>query len=82
MAAGAQGMRPSLLVRDLTDAAYRRLQARAKANGRSVQGEAALLLNSLLTPRPIAEFSDRFKMSRPPRRPELAKAAVSGRKIF
>jgi plasmid stability protein len=71
---------PSLLIKDLTQAAHRQLREQAKVHHRSMQKEAALLLNSLLGLEPIAEFPERFKMEIPPRRAELAKALVEGRR--
>ncbi len=71
---------PSLLIKDLTQAAHQQLREQAKVHHRSMQKEAALLLNSLLGVEPIAEFPDRFKMARPPRGLELSKALVAGRK--
>jgi hypothetical protein len=71
---------PSLLIKDLSSAAHQQLREQAKARHRSMQKEAAMLLNSLLGAEPIAEFSGRFKMESPPRRAELAKALVAGRR--
>jgi hypothetical protein len=71
---------PSLLIKDLTIAAHRQLREQAKVHHRSMQKEAALLLNSLLGVEPIAAFSERFKMQDPPRRAELARALTEGRR--
>ena len=71
---------PSLLIKDLTQATHRQLREQAKAHHRSMQKEAALLLNSLLGAEPIAAFADRFKMQAPPDRADLAKALTAGRR--
>lgn len=71
---------PSLLIKDLSSAAHSNLREQAKAHHRSMQKEAALLLNSLLGAEPIASFSGRFKMDNPPGRADLAKALAEGRR--
>lgn len=71
---------PSLLIKDITPAAHKNLRERAKAHQRSMQKEAALLLNTLLGAEPIAVFNTRFKMAKPPTRAELAGALTEGRR--
>jgi plasmid stability protein len=71
---------PSLLIKDLTVASHRQLREQAKAHHRSMQKEAALLLNSLLGAEPIAVFPERFRMKDPPSGAELAKALGEGRR--
>jgi plasmid stability protein len=71
---------PSLLIKDLTVASHRRLREQAKVHHRSMQKEAALLLNTVLGVEPIAVFSNRFKMDKAPSRADLAKALTSGRR--
>jgi plasmid stability protein len=71
---------PSLLIKDLSPATHRQLKEQAKAHHRSMQKEAALLLNSLLRVAPIAEYSDRFVMAKPPTAAELVRDLKAGRK--
>jgi len=73
---------PSLLVKDLTQDAYRLLRELAKAHHHSMSKEAAMILGSKLGVGRIPEFSERFKMEDPPRRAGLLKALVSGRRKF
>lgn len=71
---------PSLLIKDLSRRAHQQLRDQAKVHHRSMQKEAASLLNALLGVEPIADFAVRFKMDVPPGRAELAKALAEGRR--
>ena len=71
---------PSLLIKDLSPETHQRLKDQAKAHHRSMQKEAALLLNGLLGAEPIAEFHDRFVMAHAPSAAELVHDLKSGRR--
>jgi len=71
---------PSLLIKDLTPAAHRNLREQAKVHHRSMQKEAALLLNSFLCAEPIEDFTERFKLKRKPTGAEVLKALKEGRR--
>ncbi|HXC64766.1 MAG TPA: hypothetical protein VNZ67_10430 [bacterium] len=71
---------PSLLIKDLSPATHRQLKEQAKAHHRSMQKEAALLLNSLLGAEPLPAWGQPIRLPNPPSAAELIRDLKSGRK--
>lgn len=71
---------PSLLIKDLSVQAHKQLREQAKAHQRSMQKEAALLLNNLLGPGPVPMITERIKVRHPLSAAETLKAIKEGRR--
>ena len=71
---------PSILIKDLSASAHKRLREQAKAHHRSMQKEAALLLNGLLAPDPIPDFGEQFMMRDAPSGDQLVRDIKAGRR--
>jgi plasmid stability protein len=71
---------PSILIKDLSPAAHKRLRVQAKANHRSMQKEAARLLNAFLDPTPIPEYHGQLVIQDPPTVQEMVRDLKSGRR--
>ena len=52
---------PNVLVRDIDDSLLANIKARAKENGRSLQGELLFIIRQFAQPLPDAEIAERIK---------------------
>jgi plasmid stability protein len=71
---------PSLLIKDLSPETHQRLKEQAKAHHRSMQKEAALLLNGLLGPGAMPAYPNRFVLPNAPSAAELLVDLKSGQR--